>query len=659
MISQRLDRLGTLSGSKAPTVRCRRIGDIVRLQRKRSWLWPRVAAVVVAGVVVGLLALAWVPTAWAGAFGAVIAAAVSAAVIAVRAEWQQRSDALRRRSAALEISSARGESPLVRDLPDAISVGVHPAAPLDVSGVIDRVPPYIPRDIEPELYSALRRDGFVLLVGESAAGKTRAAFEAMRLLFSGYRFVSPSSREAISDLLEGLGEGDNYVVWLDDLERFLGSGGLTLSVLGRLLSPPVRTVALATMRSHEYDRYRDRMEEELAGADRDIWRDGRAVLRQAHVIHVNRHWTPQERIRAQAYTEDDRLVQALASADRFGIAETLAAGPELAEAWRDAWTPGRHPRGGALVAAAVGARRVGYHRPLPIDVLAQMHTAYLAQHGGPELRPESLQEAVRWASAPTFPKGANSLLIGSAEQGYLAFDYLIDLPGSDDMPDTSWSTLLEHTAASDAYIIAEHALLAGRHDQAIQALGRAAEAGNAASEAMLAELGTPIGPASDSLERARQYLYRTRREFGPDHVKSVEAEQSVLILTMHNGQHHNALAMAQQLISRSELLLGPQHRTVLAAKYSAACCIFRLGAAEEGLAKLDEAVAEATRALGPRDTAVATRRIGIVKLLIDAGRADVARVRLTAVQDDYSGLESEHIITREIRKAASRLDNRQ
>jgi hypothetical protein len=294
---------------------------------------------------------------------------------------------------------------MVRDLSDPIAIGVHPAEAIEIAGAIDRLPPYITRDREPDLHAALRRGDFVLLVGESTAGKTRAAFEAMRLLLGDCRFVAPSSREALPGLLDSLDEAGDYVVWLDDLERFLGPGGLTVSVLGRVMSPPVRTVVLATIRSHEFDRYRDRAEGQLAGSDREAWREGRAVLRQAQIIHLSRRWTDPEQLRAQAYTADRRLAQALRTADKYGIAETLAAGPELAETWQLGWTPGHHPRGAALVAAAVDARRIGYHRPLPLTVLERMHGAYL--EGRPELRPESLQEALQWATTPTFPNGAN------------------------------------------------------------------------------------------------------------------------------------------------------------------------------------------------------------------------------------------------------------
>jgi hypothetical protein len=126
---------------------------------------------------------------------------------------------------ALEIFSSTGGFPLVRDVSDAVAVGVHPAAALEVAGEADRVPPYITRDFEPELHAALRRNGFTLLVGESTAGKTRAAFEAMRLLLGGCRFVVPSSREALLGLLPSLDEAGDYVVWLDDLERSLEKVG--------------------------------------------------------------------------------------------------------------------------------------------------------------------------------------------------------------------------------------------------------------------------------------------------------------------------------------------------------------------------------------------------------------------------------------------------
>jgi hypothetical protein len=411
------------------------------------------------------------------------------------------------------------------------------------------------------------------------------------------------------------------------------------------------------MRSQEYDRYRDRIEAELLGADRDVWREGRAVLRQAQVVHLDRRWTSEEQSRVRAHASDHRLAQALEVADRFGIAETLAAGPELAEAWRHGWTPGHHPRGAALVAAAVGARKAGYHRALPLEVLDRMHTAYLEERGGSELHPEPMAEAERWATTPTFPNGANSLLIGSAERGYLAFDYLIDLPLVGHMPDPSWSILADAATGPEAYILAEHALQEGRHDQALLAYRRAAEAGYPPAEAALADIGMPFRPLPESLERARRHLDLTRREFGPDHENTILAEQSVIMISIYDDRYNDALALAEQLAVRSEGVLGPDHRLVLAAKFSTGYCTFKLGAVDEGLLRLDAAAEETARALEPSDTATLHRRITIVGLLAEAGKASIAQDRLIALQEECGSFPEGHFITTALKHTAQQLES--
>ena len=523
--------------------------------------------------------------------------------------------------------------------------------------MIDRIPPYVVRDIEVNLHAALQREGFVLLVGESTAGKTRAAFEATRLLLGSFRFVAPSSRNALPAVLEILEETDNYVVWLDDLERFLGIGGLTTAMLQRLLAPQVHTIVIATMRSHEYDRYRDRVETEFIGSDRDIWRESRAVLRQAQILHLERRWTAKELDRAQAHASDHRLAYALALADRFGVAETLAAGPELAETWRNGWTPGHHPRGAALVAAAVGARRFGYHRPLPMHVLESMHSAYLAERGGPELRPEPMTEAMRWATTPTFANGANSLLIGSSESGYLAFDYLIDLPLYDTMPDSAWSFLTNAVDTLDAYSLGGYALRAGQYDHALVAYRLAAEAGYQPAVAGLVNMGAPFRLSPESLERARKHLRHTRHELGPNHESSILAEQSVIIITVHSGHYADALALAKQQLTRIEPLLGSHHRNVLAAKFTIGSCMFRLGMMDEGLMKLDKAVEETAQALGPHDVATLDRQIVIVRLLAEAGRTDMARKRLAALRVTCSDFPTKHFIAIRLKETIRAIDH--
>lgn len=137
--------------------------------------WLRLVAMAVASAGIGLLAALWGSEAWAGVLGAAVAAVVSVVAVGIQTERQRQAEAVRRRPRALEIPSPAGRFPLVRDLHDPVAVGVHPAETIEQDGAVDRVPAYITRDMEPHLHAALRRGGFVLLVGESTAGKTRAA----------------------------------------------------------------------------------------------------------------------------------------------------------------------------------------------------------------------------------------------------------------------------------------------------------------------------------------------------------------------------------------------------------------------------------------------------------------------------------------------------
>ncbi len=618
-------------------------------------LWLRLVAVTAGSVLFGALASLWGSEAWTGALGAVVAAVVSAVVIGMETEWRRQAEAARRRPRALALTSTGGRFPLVRDLHDPIAVGVHPAESLEQDGTLNRIPAYVTRDMEPNLHAALRRGGFILLIGESTAGKTRAAFEAIRLVNPDYHFVSPSTREAVEVLLDDWGAVDRCVVWLDDLERFLGPGGLTASTLHSLLLPNRKILVLATMRSHEYDRYRDRSEAEASGPGQEAWRQSRAVLRQAQVVSVERRWTRSERERARAVTTDPRLARALAGDERFGVAELLAAGPELAEAWHHAWVPGHHPRGAAVVAAAVDVRRAGYHRPLPVEILQRLHEEYLTRRGGVELRPEPFPEALDWALTPTVPAGANSLLLGDMEHGFLAFDYLIEIVSHEEIPEPVWATAIELAPPLEAYIIACNAFLAGQFTIAIPALQHAAHAGIGEAEAILWESDAPMRPAEEGLAVARQRLHNIRQEFGPDHEESLIAESMVAFFTMHCGRHFEARRMYERLLDRAASALGNSHRSILGWEFGLASSTFDSGAQNEGLALLEAAVRRSASVLGPDDLAVLDRRRVMIQFLVQAGRDDDALQRLPALEADCAHLPTTHPINAAIRRVANQL----
>src|SRR5262249_36985368 len=141
---------------------------------------------------------------------------------------------------------------------------------------------------------------------------------------------------------------------------------------------------------------------EIGETERHALRLAGEVLRLAYEVRIERLWSPGERERAANDVHDSRITMALQHADRFGVAQYLAAGPELFKDWQNAWGswPEGRPRGAALVTAAVDLRRAGHHMPAPLEFLQRLHKIYLADQSRAYLRTESWQEALAWATEP-------------------------------------------------------------------------------------------------------------------------------------------------------------------------------------------------------------------------------------------------------------------
>ncbi|WP_149824940.1 hypothetical protein [Streptomyces tailanensis] len=218
--------------------------------------------------------------------------------------------------------------PLAADW-DALSAGAHRSRP-DADG--DAVPPYIPRDIDADLRhrlgEAAEAGGLVLLVGDSTAGKTRAAHTAVRDVLPGHRVLDPGG---VRDLLAVTGvvarAGVRCLVWLDDLERYLAPDGLSPALLAELAR--LRVPVVATMRVRQYETF-------LARDHEDRTDTASRILRMAHPVEVERVWSAAE-VRRAENSADERIEDAVAHHGVHGIAEYLAAGPALL-------TPRRRPR---------------------------------------------------------------------------------------------------------------------------------------------------------------------------------------------------------------------------------------------------------------------------------------------------------------------------
>ncbi|MFF5472850.1 hypothetical protein [Streptomyces achromogenes] len=269
---------------------------------------------------------------------------------------------------------ATGLEPLAHGVRPARRVAGHPP-----------LPPYVPRDADDTLADALAaaaaEGGLVLVLGEPFAGKTRTALAVLAAVLPAARVYAPDAGADLRGLPEVLrAAAGPHVLWLDDLDGHLGDGGLEPRLLARLAG--ARTVVLATLREDAYDEYRQGPR-------------GR-VLDLARIVELPREWTPAERSRA-AEAADPRTARAAYLAGVEGIAAHLAVEPRL---WADFQRARRrHPRGYALVRAAIDLARCGLRGPLPQDLILEVHGTHEVPAG---MDREPPADAWAWAEGKRF-----------------------------------------------------------------------------------------------------------------------------------------------------------------------------------------------------------------------------------------------------------------
>ncbi|MFI0911262.1 tetratricopeptide repeat protein [Streptomyces abikoensis] len=321
----------------------------------------------------------------------------------------------------------------VRDA-DPLELMVHRARTSDDGNA---VPDYVPRDVDPAVRNALSRagehGGVILLIGDSTAGKTRCAYEALIAALPDHLLVVPRRTTDVSEVVAAVARfaasGERCVLWLNDMERYLGPGGLDLHGVRTLRA--AKATVLGTMRTRFR---RDLPADELVGV--------------AEEFEVNRLWSPAEIRRAQEQlrsNRDPRLRLALDHSDDFGIAETLATGPQLWRLLRGVSVVNGNPRGAALVWTAIDLALAGLTGPLPLDLLKELHEDYIPGRNKQLIAPEPLDTALTWATTP--PDAVTRLLIPE-ENGLRPFDYLLDAhlrerkPSPELIPERIWESVL-------------------------------------------------------------------------------------------------------------------------------------------------------------------------------------------------------------------------
>lgn len=401
-----------------------------------------------------------------------------------------------------------GSLPLVSEV-DPVKLAVHRSSPQAGSFL----PAYVKRDIDDLIDSQVRQavedGGFVLVVGESTAGKSRATYESLLRVAPSFRLFFPETKDDILGYaIAERGERQRSILWIEDLDRYISPDCLTPAVLRELVRS--RAVIVSTMRSAAFRAYQPRSYQRngLAGAENsglaDVIRMGQNVLNQTEPIILDRKWSSAEIQRARK-SLDSRVLDAASHSSQYGVSEYLAAGPQLLKELKTASGPSGNPRGASIVLATIDLARAGLYTPIPTELIFRVHEYYLNRDGGSILRPEAHVDAMRWATE--LRHGVTSFLIPTPMPGRCRpFDYLVDEfsrdPTATPVPDIVWSAVLDHAAesVSTLFLISVAAIRNSRLDVATKVLDRIAGLNDTRLAAYLGVAYSQLG-SHDEAER--------------------------------------------------------------------------------------------------------------------------------------------------------------
>jgi len=301
------------------------------------------------------------------------------------------------------------------------------------------------RDLREDLAHALRHDEATLVVvtGHSKAGKSRTALEAIRAATAGSWLVVPRPlTNSIAELSEmSPPVAGPVVIWLDDLEPWVGLAGLSPQVLGAFRNWNSPVLLIATAHGKGVD---------IAGVDGERFQEPlRELLARSRKHHLASRPTPTEEDRLHASFGEDACEQVCTQ----GIGEFFVAAPRLI----DRLELGANRTGQAIVRAAIECRRAGVLSPVSSRWLQDLYWFFLDDTSGAE----SFEAGLRWATQPIYRSTAllrptrTSNDQRLTEDLYEPFDFLVDhIAGlGKSLDPLTWNYVIEHGRYEDLLAI--------------------------------------------------------------------------------------------------------------------------------------------------------------------------------------------------------------
>ncbi|MGH3924480.1 MAG: tetratricopeptide repeat protein, partial [Pseudonocardiaceae bacterium] len=382
---------------------------------------------------------------------------------------------------------------------------------------------YLPRDKDSDLDAALAeaREGgrrIVLVVGDSAAGKTRSACEGTRKdpVLRGWRLVVPLPDGGLSWLANADLGWQDTVIWLDDLDKYIGRG-LDPGTVRRLLGDAASVVVVATMRTSQLQA----RQTELADPAWEFLIDDAQVNR----VDLDAALSDHELNAAHAQISDTALLSALDTG--VGLGEWLVAGPELMRKLGNGRGLSR-----VLADTVIAWYRTGLQQPLPMDDARQLWIEVLSPRERQRLLSRTptdqealFQEASAWVCAPIIDRDLyEQALVSKSTQGYVVHDYVVDHIVRDSqrlaVPDPIWRHALRVATVSPEAIhrpermweVGIAAYQERAFDHAMTAMGTLAHSGDADALYNVGALLGQLGRSEEAVEVYEQVVAR----FGED-----------------------------------------------------------------------------------------------------------------------------------------------